>query len=255
MQTMRRRAFLKIPRGAVLRQTLTNLALIGGAVFAWTAAADEKFAQLTIGNDIYTNVTVTKVTATDIFFFHAGGMGNAKIKSLSPDLQEHFHPASQQAQEAAQYRQAVARAAAPPPASPRPETATRTVAEAAVWRMDFDGALKQAQSEKKLVLLDFTGSDWCPWCIKFDQEVLSTSKFAAYADKKLELVKVDFPRQSTQSTEQRHANSALKDKFQVEGFPTYVLLAADGRELGRQVGYQQGGADAFIAELERFAAR
>ena len=53
--------------------------------------ADEKLPSLKINDDIYTNVTVTTVTATDIYFMHARGMGNAKLKSLSADLQKHFH--------------------------------------------------------------------------------------------------------------------------------------------------------------------
>jgi protein disulfide-isomerase len=125
----------------------------------------------------------------------------------------------------------------------------------AVWREDFAGALKQAQADKKNVLLDFTGSDWCPWCIKFDQDVLSTSKFGGYAAQKLELVKVDFPRHSPLPDAQRQANDALAKQFGVDGFPTYVLLSPAGKELGRQVGYLNGGPDAFVAELEKFSGR
>jgi thioredoxin-related protein len=103
------------------------------------------------------------------------------------------------------------------------------------------------------VLLDFTGSDWCPWCIKFDQEVLSTGKFSAYAGQKLELVRVDFPRHTPLPDDQRRANDALAAQFNVDGYPTQILLNSAGKELGRQGGYLAGGPDAFIAELEKFS--
>ena len=88
-----------------------------------------------------------------------------------------------------------------------------------------------------MVLLDFTGSDWCGWCIKFDHDVLSTDQFAGYANSRLVLVKLDFPSHKKQDAALKQANSKLKDRFQVDGFPTFVLLDASGRELGRQVGY------------------
>jgi thiol:disulfide interchange protein len=113
--------------------------------------------------------------------------------------------------------------------------------------------LSRAQSENKLVLLDFTGSDWCPWCIKFDHDILSTDQFASYANAKLVLLKVDFLRHAPQSDDLKRANAALAKQFGVHGYPTYVLLNTDGKELGRQAGYLKGGPNAFIAKLEMFS--
>jgi thioredoxin-related protein len=121
------------------------------------------------------------------------------------------------------------------------------------WGTDLPKALAQAKTDKKLVLLDFTGSDWCGWCIKFDQETLSTDKFAEYAKAHLELVTLDFPNKKPQSDALKAANTALQTKYNVDGFPTFILLNADGKEIGRQVGYAPGGADAFIAELNKFS--
>ena len=120
------------------------------------------------------------------------------------------------------------------------------------WGTDLTKAMAQAKAEKKMVLLDFTGSDWCGWCIKFDKETLSTDKFAAYAKTHLVLVMLDFPNHKPQSAELKAANAALQKKYEVEGFPTFVLLNADGKEIGRQRGYLAGGPDAFIAKLEKF---
>jgi len=227
-------------------------------VLAGFARADEKFPLLQAGSQVYTNVNITKVGATDIFFTHAGGMANVKLKTLSPELQKHFNYDPQKARaveqkkaddNAAYQKQLAQQPAVRPPDMSRPPAAPTT---RAVWRNDFAGALKQAKSENKLVLLDFTGSDWCGWCMKFEKDVLSTPKFSAYADSKLQLVRLDYPHHTPQPEALRQANAALSDQFHVDGFPTFVLVNADGKELGRQVGYLEGGPDAFIAELESF---
>jgi thiol-disulfide isomerase/thioredoxin len=231
--------------------------IIFSALVVTVVRADEKIPVLQAGSETYSNVTVTSVSATDVYFIYAGGVANVKIKDLSPAWQKHFSFDPKKAKAAelklagdkATYHEQLIHQ----PAVQAPDMNRDAAAGAAVWRNDFPGALKQAQAENKRVLLDFTGSDWCPWCIKFDQDVLSTGKFAAYAGQKLELVKVDFPRHTPQSGDQRRANAALAAQFNVDGYPTYVLLNSAGKELGRQVGYRNGGPDAFIAELEKFS--
>jgi protein disulfide-isomerase len=121
------------------------------------------------------------------------------------------------------------------------------------WGTDLPKALAQAKADKKMVLLDFTGSDWCHWCMKFDKDTLSTDKFADYAKSHLELVVVDFPNNKPQSDALKAANKALGEKYGVDGYPTFVVLNADGKEIGRQVGYAPGGPEAFIAKLEGFS--
>jgi protein disulfide-isomerase len=121
------------------------------------------------------------------------------------------------------------------------------------WGTDLPKALAQAKTDQKMVLLDFTGSDWCGWCIKFDKETLSTDKFAEYAKAHLELVVVDFPNKKPQSDALKAANKALGEKYKVNGYPTFVVLNAEGKEIGRQVGYAPGGPEAFIAKLEKFS--
>lgn len=120
------------------------------------------------------------------------------------------------------------------------------------WGTDLPKALAQAKAEKKMVLMDFTGSDWCGWCIKFDKETLSTDKFADYAKSHLELMVVDFPNKKPQSSDLKAANKALGKKYGVDGYPTFVVLDANGKEIGRQVGYAPGGPEAFIAKLDKF---
>jgi thioredoxin-related protein len=118
------------------------------------------------------------------------------------------------------------------------------------WMTDLPKAQAKAKEEKKLVMLDFTGSDWCGWCMKLDKEVFSKPEFADYASKNLVLVEVDFPRSKPQSDAQKKANEALQNKYKVEGYPTIIVLNSDGKKIG-ELGYQPGGAKAFIAELEK----
>jgi protein disulfide-isomerase len=120
------------------------------------------------------------------------------------------------------------------------------------WLTDLPAAQAQAKTEKKIVLMDFTGSDWCPWCIKFRKEVLDAKEFQDYAANNVVSVEVDFPHKSGQSDELKAANKALKDKYKIGGFPTLLVLDQDGKEIGRQEGYEEGGPTAFIAKLEKF---
>jgi thioredoxin-related protein len=118
------------------------------------------------------------------------------------------------------------------------------------WQTDLPKAQAKAKTENKLVMLDFTGSDWCPWCIKLHKEVFSQPEFADYAKKNLVLVEVDFPRGKPQTAELKKANAALQDKYKVEGYPTIIVLNGDGQKVG-ELGYQPGGPKAFIAELDK----
>ncbi len=120
------------------------------------------------------------------------------------------------------------------------------------WLTDLPKAQAQAKIENKIVLLDFTGSDWCGWCIKFRKEVVDTAEFQGYADKHVVLVELDYPRHKEQSGDLKKANAALKNKYKVTGFPTLVVLNQDGREIGRQVGFDEGGPKAFIAKLDGY---
>ena len=117
------------------------------------------------------------------------------------------------------------------------------------WITDLPSAQKKAKEEKKLVLMDFTGSDWCGWCIKLNKEVFSTKEFADYAKDNLVLVELDFPNKKQQSAELKKANQALKEKYGANGFPTIVILNSEGKQVWKQVGYMPGGPTAWIAKL------
>ncbi len=118
------------------------------------------------------------------------------------------------------------------------------------WQTDYKAALEQAAKENKPVLLDFTGSDWCGWCIKMVKDTFSQPDFKSFAKKNLILVELDFPNNKPQSAEVKKQNEALQAKYGVDGFPTLILLNSQGKEIARNGGYLPGGPKAFIAWVE-----
>ena len=116
----------------------------------------------------------------------------------------------------------------------------------ALWLTNYQQALDQAAREKKTVLLNFMGSDWCPFCVQMDKEVLNQPEFIEFAKNHLVLVKLDFPRRKHLSPEEHEQNKKLGQQFAIEGFPTYVLVDSTGKELRRQIGYLEGGPKKFI---------
>jgi hypothetical protein len=149
------------------------LAILMPFAVASFAGADETFHTLQANGNTYTNVTVTVVTATDIYFSYDGGMGNAKIKNLSPELQKHF---------------------------------------------DYN-ATKAAAQEK--------------------EQALENAQYQVHVSQ----------------APVKQANAALASRYNVDGYPTCILLDSSGKELGRQVGYAPGGPDAFIAKLDGFSGK
>ncbi len=116
------------------------------------------------------------------------------------------------------------------------------------WLIDYSKALAIARQENRPMLLDFTGSDWCGWCIKLKDEVFNTEQFKKYASDNLVLVELDFPKSKRQSTQTKAQNKKLSQKYAVRGYPTIIILDAGGNKLG-EMGYMKGGAKAFIAKL------
>lgn len=123
-------------------------------------------------------------------------------------------------------------------------------AQAAEWGTDVPKAVAKAKAENKLVVLDFTGSDWCGWCRRLKAEVFDTPEFEAYAAKNLVLVELDFPRKKELDPELKAKNRALATKYGVQGYPTLWVLDGRGMPVGK-LGYMEGGPKPFIAELAK----
>ena len=123
-----------------------------------------------------------------------------------------------------------------------------------VWMTDFAAAKIKAAADQKPLLLDFTGSDWCGWCIKLDEEVFSQKEFKEFAADNLVLVELDFPRDKEQSEDLKAQNKALAEKYGIRGFPTILVLSSKG-ELIEKPGYQRGGSEAYVAHIKEILAR
>ena len=118
-----------------------------------------------------------------------------------------------------------------------------------LWLTDFEAAQESAKTSNRYVLLDFTGSDWCGWCIKLDDEVFSQKAFKDYAGQELVCVLLDFPRRKSISKKLKTQNAELAKKYSIRGYPSVVLLSPDGKLVTR-TGYQAGGAKNYIEHLK-----
>ena len=130
-------------------------------------------------------------------------------------------------------------------------TARSLLAAEGSWQTDFEKAQNEAKSQHKLLFINFTGSDWCGYCIRMDRDVLSKPQFKDFANKNLVLLEVDFPRMKEQAQPLRLQNRKLAGEYGVEGFPTFVVLGPDGKKVWMWDGYFPGGPEAFVAELEK----
>ncbi|HUO07714.1 MAG TPA: thioredoxin family protein [Phycisphaerae bacterium] len=119
-------------------------------------------------------------------------------------------------------------------------------ADASAWTEEYAAAVKEAQKDHKMLLLDFTGSDWCPACIELAKQVFRSTQFAKWAGKTFVLVEVDFPNQKPQTAAVRKQNKALAAKFKVDAFPMIVILDSHEKELIRSVGYNGSTPDDWI---------
>lgn len=117
------------------------------------------------------------------------------------------------------------------------------------WEENLETALQKAKAENKAVLVNFTGSDWCQWCIKLSDEVFSKSEFEDYAEDNLILVRLDFPRNIEQSAETKLYNNQLAQRYGVQGFPTILLFNSQG-QMVLQTGYLPGGPVSYVEHLK-----
>lgn len=117
------------------------------------------------------------------------------------------------------------------------------------WMHDFEAAKAKAAKENKDLLIDFTGSDWCGWCIKLREEVFDHEPFKVGVADKYVLVELDYPRDKSKLDEATiKQNAELKEKYPIKGYPTILLADAQGRPYAK-TGYQQGGPESYVKHL------
>ena len=116
--------------------------------------------------------------------------------------------------------------------------------------IDLPAAVAQARTENKIVLLDFTGSDWCPPCMELHEKVFSRPEFQNYAQSNLVFVTVDFPQKFHLPPDASATNDLLSTQFKIEGFPTLIALNGSGAEIWRHLGYIDGGFKELQSSLD-----
>ncbi len=180
-------------------------------ITALTALADEKLPLLEVNGDVFTDVTVTRVTTTDIYFTHSQGIGTAKLKKLTPDLQQHFHydadkataAEKEQAQANAEYREKLAKAKPPTPKVPvaeelptpaaneedyvAPQIKARSVRGQPAPQFVMEKWFTEAPvTAGKFMLIDF----WATWCGPCRASIPSLNAFHAKYNDRLVVVGV-----------------------------------------------------------------
>jgi thioredoxin-related protein len=126
--------------------------------------------------------------------------------------------------------------------------------ESKIWYADYDKAVEAAKAQNKNLFVDFTGSDWCSWCIKLHEEVFAHPEFLEPIRKSFVLVALDFPRgeEAKSKVPNPERNAALQQKYDVRGFPTILLITPEGEVFGR-TGYRAGGAVKYMEHLDSAA--
>lgn len=123
------------------------------------------------------------------------------------------------------------------------------------WISDFAAAKKEAADSKKDLLIDFTGSDWCGWCIKLNKEVFSHEPFKVGVKDKFVLVELDYPRDKSKLTEETiKQNEELGKKYEIAGYPTILLCDASGKPYAA-TGYQEGGPEKYVTHLDELIGK
>jgi thioredoxin-related protein len=126
-------------------------------------------------------------------------------------------------------------------------------AKGGAWSDDVDASMKKAAAQNKDVLMDFTGSDWCGWCIRLKEEVFDQRGFYEAVTKQFVLVELDFPKEKKLAAETVNQNRLWQEKLGVSGYPTIMLVDAKGKPYAK-TGYREGGKDAYLKHLEELRA-
>lgn len=123
------------------------------------------------------------------------------------------------------------------------------------WGEDFSAAKAEAEKSGKLLLIAFSGSDWCGWCMKMEKDIYSDKAFIKKAKQNFVLVMIDSPsNKEILSKLAQEQNPGLVKQYGIRGYPSTVIARPSGEEVARFGGYQRGGVDAFLEKLAAVAA-
>jgi len=127
---------------------------------------------------------------------------------------------------------------------------TASMVGAETWHTNWSAAQAESKRTGKPILMNFTGSNWCGWCVKLKKEVFSTPEFASWANKKVVLMELDYPRPNKQAADIQKQNDELRDKYNIQGYPSILFVNAKGEVLG-DYGYDEGGPKVWTANAEK----
>ena len=119
------------------------------------------------------------------------------------------------------------------------------------WTEDFATALARSKTSGRPVLVYFTGSDWCPYCVRLDKEVLDQPVFMQWAKEHLILLELDFPHDTPQSPKLKAQNEELAAEFQIEGYPSLYIMDGRTTKVRQLVGFEGKSPEAVVRSLTR----
>ncbi len=128
--------------------------------------------------------------------------------------------------------------------------ALAATAQAGDFLTDFEAGKKKAVAEDKPLLVKFTGSDWCPPCIKLDKEVFSKKSFKSAVEKDFVVVVLDYPRKKKLPEAQTKANKKVAKEYGLRSYPTVMLMDSDGKVFKSMSGYGGGGVKPYLKALK-----
>lgn len=139
-------------------------------------------------------------------------------------------------------------------AASKEETKEAPARKHAPWPTDWEAAKAASKEQGKPILINFTGSDWCGWCIRMEKEVFAKEVFQDFAKENLILLEIDFPKNEAllakQSDDLKAQNKMLDKQFEIEGYPTIFLLNAEGEKISEDLGVLDGNANDYVKHLE-----
>ncbi len=144
-----------------------------------------------------------------------------------------------------------AKASLPSPALNRTARDRHANREELKWLTSSDSAMQTAARDNKLVMALFTGSDWCPYCVKLEKEVFADDEFAGWAEQNVVPLMLDFPKRTKLPQRLAAQNESLRARYEqhIEGYPTVLFLDGQGEVVGK-MGYARGGPRNWISQAE-----
>ena len=117
------------------------------------------------------------------------------------------------------------------------------------WTTSVKEAVIASKKTGRPIVADFTGSDWCGWCVRLNREVFDQGDFKKWAQRNVILLELDYPKRKEQSASLKRQNQLMRQRYRVSGYPTILILGADGKLL-QKTGYKAGGPKVWVGNIK-----